>query len=107
MGTVRAIVESEGFAVHPDKTRVSRSGGRQRVTGMVVNGKGTPRVSRKVRREVRAALHNLGNGKGMKEGESLPRLTGYAAYIYMSQPALGATMFKRLAAATGSLSPAP
>src|SRR5262245_21874664 len=38
MGTVRRVVEDEGFRVHEDKTRVSRSGGRQKVNGFVVNG---------------------------------------------------------------------
>ena len=33
LGTITAIAVAEGFAVHPDKTRVSRSGGRQREIG--------------------------------------------------------------------------
>jgi RNA-directed DNA polymerase len=96
MGVVRRIVEEEGFAVHPEKTRLARSGARQKVTGLVVNGAGQPRVPRKLKRQMRAALHNLKLGKPLKEGETLARLTGYAAYINMSDPALGAKMLAML-----------
>src|SRR3954468_15286748 len=40
MGVVRRIVEEEGFGVNLEKTRVARKGGRQTVTGLVVNGDG-------------------------------------------------------------------
>src|SRR5205823_7816991 len=81
IGLVRRIVEDEGFAVHPDKTRLARSGGRQKITGLVVNGDLKPRVPRKLRRQMRAALHNLQVGKPLMEGETFARLAGYAAYI--------------------------
>src|SRR5262249_55667368 len=71
IGQVRRIVEAEGFALHPDKTRVNRSGGRQQVTGLVVNGEGTPRVPRKLRRQLRAAIHNRSQGKPLPEGETI------------------------------------
>ena len=96
MGVVRRIVEEEGFAIHPEKTRLARSGARQKITGLVVNGAGKPRVPRKLKREVRAALHNLKVGKPLKEGESLARLTGYAAYVHMSDLALGTKMLATL-----------
>ena len=96
MGLVRRIVESEGFRLHPDKTRVHRGGGRQQVTGLVVNGAGTPRVPRTLRRQLRAAAHNLGRGKPLKEGETIERLTGYAAYVYMTDPTLGAALLAAL-----------
>src|SRR5262249_9347798 len=50
MGLVKRVVEAEGFRLHPDKTRVHRRGGRQQVTGLVVNGGGPPRVPRALRR---------------------------------------------------------
>jgi hypothetical protein len=96
MGLVTRIVAAEGFHVHPDKTRIARSGSRQRVTGLVVNGGGAPRVPRLLRRQMRAALHNLQKGKPLKEGESLARLAGYAAYIHMSEPKRGAHMLEAL-----------
>jgi hypothetical protein len=93
--------------VHPDKTRVSRSGGRQAVTGLVVNGSGGPRVPRKLKREIRAAIFNLAHGKGLKEGETLSRIAGYAAYIHMTEPALGAKLLRQLRALDGALDAAP
>jgi hypothetical protein len=96
MGLVSRIVASEGFRVNPKKTRLARSGARQRVTGLVVNGKGQPRVPRALKRQLRAALHKLKTGKPLKEGETLPRLAGYAAYIHMSDPKLGAKILEAL-----------
>jgi RNA-directed DNA polymerase len=94
LGLVRRVVKAEGFVVHPDKTRVSRLGGRQAVTGLVVNGTGGPRVPRAVRRQLRAAAHNLERGKPLKEGESLARLAGYAAYVHATDPKAGAKLLQ-------------
>ncbi len=104
IGLVTRIVEDEGFTVHPDKTRLARQGRRQKVTGLVVNGDQKPRVPRTLRREMRAALHNLKCGKPLKEGETLARLAGYAAYIHMTNPELGTKM---LEAFNGALAHAP
>jgi hypothetical protein len=89
LGCISAITAAEGFAVHPDKTRVSRSGARQRITGLIVNGEGAPRVPRELKREVRAALHNLSKGKPLKEGETLSKLAGMVAFITMTDRKLG------------------
>jgi hypothetical protein len=96
MGLVRRVVADEGFQIHDAKTRVARSGGRQRVTGLVVNGTGPPRLPRQLRRQLRAAVHNLKKGRPLKEGESLERLAGYAAYIYMTDHELGAKLMAGL-----------
>jgi hypothetical protein len=96
IGVAARIVASEGFHTHPDKTRMHRSGGRQQVTGLVVNGAGAPRVPRALRRQLRAAAHNLRHGKALKEGETVERLRGYAAYVYMTDPALGTRLFAAL-----------
>ena len=96
MGLARRIVKAEGFEVKDEKTRVHRTGGRQSVTGLVVNGDLPPRAPRKLRRELRAAIHNLKNGKAMKEGESVARLSGFAAYVYMTDPKLGKKMLEQL-----------
>ena len=100
MGLVRRVVEAEGFRLHPDKTRVHRRGGRQQVTGLVVNGGGAPRVPRALRRRLRAAAHNLRQGKAPREGESVAGLLGYAAYVYMTDPKAGG----QLLAAFGQVS---
>lgn len=92
IGSVNRIVAAEGFTVNQKKTHIARKGSAQKVTGLNVNDEGTPRVPREVRRELRAALHNLKQGKPMKEGETLEKLIGYAAFIYMVQPQVGAQM---------------
>jgi hypothetical protein len=101
LGSIGRIAVDEGFRVHPDKTHVARSGGRQKVTGLVVNGPGTPRVPRVLKRQIRAAIHNLSKGRPLKEGESPARLAGYAAYVYMTDPVLGAKLLKQLEAIDG------
>jgi RNA-directed DNA polymerase len=98
LGVVRRVVKAEGFRLHPEKTRVHRSGGRQQVTGLVVNGSGPPRVPRRLRRQLRAAVHNLRQGKPLKEGETVARLAGYAAYVHMTDPGLGAKLLAALGA---------
>jgi hypothetical protein len=40
LARVRHLAGDEGFTVHPRKGRILRSGGRQSVTGIVVNDKG-------------------------------------------------------------------
>ncbi|MGE3805160.1 MAG: reverse transcriptase family protein [Gemmataceae bacterium] len=89
LGLVERIVKAEGFRIQREKTRVSRKGGRQKVTGLVVNGAAPPRVPRKLRRQLRAAVHNLKQGKPLHEGETLHTLVGYTAYIEMCHPELG------------------
>jgi RNA-directed DNA polymerase len=89
LGLVRRIVEAEGFRLNPEKTRVHRRGGRQQVTGLVVNGAAAPRVPRALRRQLRAAVHNLRQGKPLKNGETAARLAGYAAYLYATDKKLG------------------
>jgi RNA-directed DNA polymerase len=98
LGSVGRVANDEGFQVHPKKTRITRSGSRQKVTGLVVNGSGAPRVPRTLKREIRAAIHNASHGKPLKAGDSVARLSGYAAYIYMTDPRLGAKLLKQLAA---------
>ena len=89
LGSIRRVVEAEGFRVHPDKTAVARPGGRQRITGLVVNGAAPPRVPRDFRRRLRAAIHNRLRGKPGPAGESLSTLIGWAAYIHMTDPERG------------------
>jgi len=96
---VRRVLEQEGFAVHPNKTRILRGGRRQTVTGLVVNpapGRPEARVPRKVRRQLRAALHNWAQGKRGDDG--LDRLAGLAAYVYMTDPDEGRTYLDQIAA---------
>jgi len=99
---VRSIVGGEGFAVHPKKTRIMRAGRRQKVTGLVVNAPAAnathvapARVPRKLRRLLRAALHNRARGK--TGPESLDHLHGFAAYVHMTDPAHGRPLLAQVA----------
>ena len=96
LGSVKRILGDEGFQVNTKKTGVIHDSAAQEVTGLVVNGKGAPRVSRKLKRKMRAAIHNLKQGKPLPEGESLERLRGYAAYIAMTDRELGMGMLADL-----------
>jgi hypothetical protein len=87
MGGVQRIVDAEGFTIHPDKSVVARTGSRQKVTGLVVNGDLGPRVPRKLRRQLRAALHNRQQGREPREPDAA--LIGQAAFVYMTDPKLG------------------
>ena len=101
------IVVAEGFRVNRRKTRVMRKGGRQKVTGLVVNAShadaAPARVPRKVRRTLRAAIKNRELGHPGKE--SLAQLRGWAAYIHMTDPEKGREMLARLAALPESRGP--
>ena len=55
---VQSIVEDEGFRLRHDKTRAMPRGGRQQVTGVVVNAK--PNLAREDFDRLKAELHRLG-----------------------------------------------
>jgi RNA-directed DNA polymerase len=100
LGVVRGIVEDEGLVIRSDKTHVMRKGGRQAVTGLIINGEATPRPKREVRRRVRAMIHNLKVGRGLHEGDSLNMLIGHIAFIHMCDPQEGKTLLDQLRQAT-------
>ncbi len=92
---VNDIVTSEGFTVHPDKTRIMRKHRRQEVTGLVVNdGIGVPRDTL---RRFRATLHQI--EKSGPEGKSwgaggnvLTAALGFAHFVRMVDPEKGAPL---------------
>jgi RNA-directed DNA polymerase len=94
---VKAIVEDEGFALNPDKTRVMRKGGRQEVTGLVVNRK--LGVSRELLRKWRAVMFQVDRDgpEGKKLGPSpdvLASLVGFASFVHMVEPEKGKSMLE-------------
>jgi hypothetical protein len=97
---VTRIVAAEGFAIKPKKTRVMRSGRRQKVTGLVVNaapaGRPVARVPRKTLRQLRAALKNRELGRPGKEGETLDQLRGMAAFVMMTDRERGQQLLERV-----------
>lgn len=92
------IVADEGFTVHPDKTHVMGPGSRQEVTGLVVNGKDEPRVPSEFRRKLRAAIHNIRQGKDFHEDESIQTLNGFASFIFSTDAEQGRERFEELSA---------
>jgi retron-type reverse transcriptase len=94
---VNAIVADEGFTVHRKKTRIMRSGRRQKVTGLVVNQDGPvkrARVPRTLVRQIRAGIKNRELGRQGKE--TLDQLRGLAAYVYMCDPKRGKEFLARI-----------
>ena len=89
---VRFVVSREDFKVHPNKTRVFRTGRRMEVTGLTVNEK--INVSRKELRRFRAALHQIERDgpEGKTWGNSsdvLSAIDGYAQFVSMVSPEKG------------------
>lgn len=97
LGSVHKILREEGFILNGDKTRIIRMGNQHTVTGMVVNGEGVPRVPRKIKRMLRAALHNLDLGQSLRNGETIDTLSGYAAWIASAEPELGQRYLAQIA----------
>src|SRR4051812_36251865 len=64
------------------------SGARQSITGLVVNGEPGPRVPRKFRRQLRAAIHSSLNGTPLRGQEPPSILAGRTAYVHMTDPKL-------------------
>src|SRR5262249_43241293 len=83
---VSRIVADEGFEVNRHKTRVARSGRRQRVTGVVVNE--VLGLSRKERRLLRAEIHHLAQQAkaGQIDEAQWRRVQGRLAYLAMLNP---------------------
>jgi retron-type reverse transcriptase len=95
------VVAAEGFAVHPDKTRVMRKGARQEVTGLIVNERlGVGRVAL---RRARAALH-CAETKGLSAvrfgagPHTFASLAGFANFVAMVDEKQGAVLRARVAA---------
>ena len=81
-----------------------RTGGTQRVTGLVVNevpaSSGVPaaRVPRDVIRRLRAAIFNREKNRPTKEGETLAQIKGLAAFVFMTDEKRGRAFLDRIAA---------
>lgn len=79
---VSRILNRHGYEVQKNKTKVMHKGSRQTVTGIIVNDKIS--VSRHLRRNIRAAINNIKNGKQpYLNGRdiSITQIKGYINYI--------------------------
>nr|MBA2543022.1 RNA-directed DNA polymerase [Deltaproteobacteria bacterium] len=89
-----------GFEIHLKKTRVMRSGARQKVTGLIVNtaaaGVPSARVPRKTVRHLRAAIKNRELGRPSQGRETLDQLRGMAAFVMMTDEKRGRDFMARL-----------
>ena len=89
---VDQICGQEGFAENSAKRRILRQSNQQRVTGVVVNSQLS--VPRAARRRFRATLHNCRkNGlaaEAREHDDMASYLRGFAAFVTMVQPSLGA-----------------
>lgn len=99
---VRHLVEGQGFALNPKKTRVLRRSTRQSVTGVVVNEKLS--APRELRRRLRAILHNA-QTHGLESQNTIGHdnfaawVAGQIAYVAMINPEQAAPLreaFERL-----------
>jgi retron-type reverse transcriptase len=89
---VNAILQQEGFSENAPKRRIMRKGLRQRVTGLTVNQQvSIPRVERRRFKAILANCRKHGvasQARGRKDFAGW--LQGYAAYVRMVHPELGA-----------------
>ncbi|MBC8104836.1 MAG: RNA-directed DNA polymerase [Cytophagales bacterium] len=91
LALIRKIVADENLTVNEEKTQVLRLSDRQSITGLVVNGSETPRVSREDLRRFRAILHQC-------ERDGFEAVTarlgkdaqayagGYLSFVHMARP---------------------
>ncbi len=97
---LQKIVTDEGFTLHPDKTRIMRTGAKKEVTGITVNDK--PGVDRKTLKKFRAALHQL-ETKGAVHthwGQSpdiVASMEGYANFVLMVDQEKGTKLKEKVA----------
>lgn len=92
---VKMFVKEEGFTIHPDKLKVMRKGDKHEVTGIVVNEKLS--LDRTTLRKFRALLHQvektgLANKSWGKGKNIISSMEGYANFVYMVKPELGAKL---------------
>ncbi|MGF1707073.1 reverse transcriptase domain-containing protein [Enterovibrio baiacu] len=92
----KQIVSSEGFVIHPDKTRVMRRHQKQEVTGVVVNDGLS--VERKTLKRFRAVLKHVEldgpENKHWGSGELFQSMAGYANFVAMVNPEKGIPLQK-------------
>ncbi|ASZ12330.1 retron St85 family RNA-directed DNA polymerase [Chitinophaga pendula] len=97
--SVKQVVKEEGFTIHPDKLKVMRKGDQRAVTGIVVNEQLS--LDRATLRKFRALLHQISQtglaNKSWGKGNIISSMEGYANYVAMVKPALGAQFKQTLA----------
>ncbi|MDB4992858.1 MAG: RNA-directed polymerase protein [Myxococcaceae bacterium] len=104
---VDQICQQEGFTENTGKRRVLRKKNQQRITGIVVNAELA--IPRRDRRRFRAILHNVKKNGLAAEAKGKPDLAaylrGFAAYVKMVQPELGAALVTEVKAVLANAHP--
>jgi len=97
----KAIIQDEGFRMHPDKLRIMRRGERQEVTGLVVND--SVGIDRRMMRKFKALVFQIEkdgiDGKvwnGKRGKHLLASMKGYADFINMVYPEKSAKLQERV-----------
>lgn len=108
----KEIIKEEGFAVNEAKTRILRSGRRQKITGVVINKR--PNIAREEIKRLRAVIYNCGH-KDIKQemirwaknekklanpysytlGQFRFSLLGRIGFVRMVNPEIGKKLFKQ------------
>lgn len=94
---IARVVEYRGFALNDEKTRLQPAGRRQWVTGLVVSDSDAPRVPRRLKKNLRLALHyatQRGLAKHLEHcgPTEANRLRGLILYVNGVEPKLGARL---------------
>ncbi len=105
---IEQIAKDEGFVLHPDKFKMMRRGGRQEVTGLVVNDQ--LGVDRRTLRKFRALLHQIKRDgwEGKQWGTSpnvVAAVFGYANFVKMVKPEQGQRLLTEVKALLGKNTP--
>jgi retron-type reverse transcriptase len=97
------ITQQEGFFENTKKRRVFRPSKQQRVTGIVVNDElSIPRAERRRFRAMLANCRKLGvDSQARGRSDFRDYLRGFAAYVHMVQPALGAALLDEVRSLLG------
>ena len=94
------VVGELGYSLDPKKTNIFRRGRRQVVTGLVVNDKVS--VPRRLRRQLRAAVHRVARQGGAAELSlhgrpmSVGELAGHVAFIGVAHPEESRSLARQL-----------
>jgi RNA-directed DNA polymerase len=97
---VDQVCQQEGFVENTEKRRILWPSSQQRVTGVVVNS--SLHIPRQARHQFRALLHNCvldgiaAHDRGRKDFRAY--LLGFASYVKMVQPQLGARLLTEVRA---------
>jgi hypothetical protein len=97
LGVARGVLSRIGLSLDPRKTNIFRQGRRQMCTGLVVNEQVS--VPRRVRRRLRAAVHQASQGRGSHwhgQPQSSGSLKGRLAFLGMVHPEEADRLARRL-----------